>query len=103
MAADRKRCDGAKRRRQRPLLSGEQPGKSAPDDADDRADGQVDAAGDDDEGHADADDAKERGAADEVFEIVAAEKAVARQRSDDADDGEQRGDAEDFLHLKKWK
>ena len=38
-------------------------------EADDRADGEVDAAGDDDERHANADNAKKRGAPDEVLEV----------------------------------
>ena len=58
----------------------------------------IDAPGDNDEGHADADDAEERRPPDQVLDVVARAETVAGISGEHADRHQQPQDAEDLFH-----
>ena len=93
--------DGEQRGGQRPLLHREQPRQPAADEANHRTDGEVNAACHDHKRHADADDAEERRAADEILDVVAGAEALARPRGEEADGEQEAEDAVDFFHAER--
>jgi hypothetical protein len=80
--------EGQQQRHQGPV-----PGAPGREDAAEReqgADGQVDTAGDDDEGHAERDDREERRTRGHVGDVVAGGERVEAERGDDRDDHQHR-------------
>jgi hypothetical protein len=59
--------------------------------------------GDDDERHADADDAEERRPGDEVLQVVGADELRIRHRRRHKDDDEQTEDAEKLFHANRLR
>ena len=86
------------RRRHAPAAVSQEPGHEGADQADDRSDGKVDPARDDDEGHPDADNAEERGPADQVLQVVGADEPRVHHRGEAEHKQQQSEDAEQFLH-----
>ena len=74
-------------------------GQAAADEANHGADGEIDAAGDDNEGDADADDAKEGGAPDEVFEVERREEGIGHVRGGEEHQNQQSQNAKSFFHV----
>ena len=75
----------------------EQKGKEHSSETHHRADRQVDPGSDNDEGRTDTDNPKQSAAANQVFNVVGSQEAIAQQRCEDADGDEQPQDSKDFF------
>lgn len=80
------------------MLLHEQIRQQSSDESHHTANAQINAAGDDDEGRTDAQDAEERGPIDEVLRVVRIEEIRIDHRCDDADENQDTGDANDLFH-----
>ena len=80
------------------MLHRQQPRQAAAHQANHRTNGEVNAARDDDEGDTDADDPEERGAADQVLDVVARAETLAGPGGEEANRKQETKDAEQLFH-----